>query len=230
MSSSSSALVLLSGGQDSTTCLHWAKARFEAVRAIGFDYGQRHRIELDQARTIAELANVPFHVFDMIGLVGDSALTDPGRDTSGSHGRDASLPATFVPARNLLFLSIAAGHAYSRGIHDLVTGVCQTDFSGYPDCRRVFIESLETTLSLAMAPSDFRIHTPLMYLDKADTFKLAADLGVLELVLEHTHTDYHGDRSQRNAWGYGKLDNDASRIRARGWEEYLRRYGTTGGT
>jgi 7-cyano-7-deazaguanine synthase len=102
--------------------------------------------------------------------------------------------------------------------------MCQTDYSGYPDCRRVFAESLETTLSLALAPRDFRIHTPLMYLDKADIFRLAEDLGALEIVLEHSHTDYGGDRSERHPWGYGKLDNEASRLRAKGWEEFLRRY------
>src|SRR5690606_2364376 len=128
-------------------------------------------------------------------------LIHESQDINANHPQDSSLPASFVPGRNLLFLSIAGSFAYSRNIADLVTGVCQTDFSGYPDCRRVFIESLETTLSLALAPRDFRIHTPLMYLDKADTFKLADDLGVLELILEETHTDYHGDRSIRHEWG-----------------------------
>lgn len=217
-------MVLFSGGQDSTTCLYWAKARFERVVALGFDYGQRHRVELDQADKIARMAEVPFHVLNLTGLLGDSALTDSNQTVDGKHARDPNLPATFVPGRNLLFLSVAGSFAYSRDIADLVTGMCQTDYSGYPDCRRVFAESLETTLSLALAPKDFRIHTPLMYLDKADTFKLADDLKILDIVLEHTHTDYHGDRSQRNDWGYGKLDNDASRLRARGWEEFNRRY------
>ncbi|MGL4463693.1 MAG: 7-cyano-7-deazaguanine synthase QueC [Planctomycetia bacterium] len=220
------ALVLFSGGQDSTTCLYWAIQNFPAgVVALGFDYGQRHKIELEQAAKIAAMAGAPFHVLNTTGLLGDSALTDPTRGVDGAHPREASLPATFVPGRNLIFLSLAASFAYSRGMSDLVTGVCQTDFSGYPDCRRVFIESLETTLSLALAPRDFRIHTPLMYLDKADTFKLAADLGALAVVLEHSHTDYNGDRTERHPWGYGRLDNDASRLRAKGWEEYTRRYG-----
>lgn len=218
------AVVLFSGGQDSTTCLYWAKARFHDVLALGFDYGQRHRVELEQAERIAAMAETPFTILDLRGLLGDSALTDPARSLEGGHPRDASLPASFVPGRNLLFLSLAASFAYSKEVGDLVTGVCQTDFSGYPDCRRVFIESLEATLSLAMAPRDFRIHTPLMYLDKAETFRLAEELGVLELVLEHTHTDYNGDRSERHEWGYGRLDNEASRLRARGWEEYKRRY------
>lgn len=218
------ALVLFSGGQDSTTCLYWAKKNFDSVVAIAFDYGQRHEVELRQARLIAKMADVYFEVVDLHGTLGNSALTDWDRAVDGSHPQIAELPATFVPGRNLVFLTLAASRAFARDIFDLVTGVCQTDFSGYPDCRRVFIESLETTLSLAMAPRDFRIHTPLMYLDKADTFKLAEDLGVLDVVLEHSHTDYHGDRSTRHEWGYGRLDNDASRLRARGWEEFKRRY------
>lgn len=216
-------MVLFSGGQDSTTCLYWAKARFDEVLALGFDYGQRHAIELDQARKIAAIAGVTFTVLDARGLVVDSALTRSDQDLDAPHPGDGAFPATFVPGRNLLFLSIAASFAYARDIADLVTGVCQTDYSGYPDCRRVFIESLETTLSLALA-RDYRIHTPLMYLDKADTFKLAEDLGILELVLEETHTDYHGDRSTRQEWGYGKPDNAASRLRAAGWQEFKRRY------
>jgi 7-cyano-7-deazaguanine synthase len=107
---------------------------------------------------------------------------------------------------------------------DLVAGMSQTDYSGYPDCRREFVDSAETTLALAMAPYRVKIHTPLMHLDKADTFKLAADLGILEIILEHTHTDYNGDRTHRHPWGYGQLDNPASRLRAQGWDEYLRRY------
>lgn len=216
------ALVLFSGGQDSTTCLYWAKQEFERVEAIGFHYGQRHAIELEQAERIAAMAAVPWEVVDLRGLFSNSALLGGG-STAGTHPSDPNLPATFVPGRNLVFLSLAAAVAYNRGITDLVAGVCQTDFSGYPDCRRVFIESLETTLSLALAPRDFRIHTPLMYLDKADTFQLAEELGILDIVLEHTHTDYHGDRSERHPWGYGRLDNEASRLRARGWAEYQRR-------
>lgn len=220
----SKAVVLLSGGQDSTTALYWAKSRFDSVEAIGFDYGQRHCIELTQALKIADLAGVSYHLFDLKGLLGDSALTDTSRDVDARHQRDPSLPASFVPGRNLLFLSIAGSFAYTHGIHDIVAGMCQTDFSGYPDCRRSFIDSMERTLALAMAPYEPRIHTPIMDIDKADTFKLAADLGVLDIVLEHTHTDYNGDRTQRHPWGYGRLDNEASRLRARGWEEFCRRY------
>ncbi len=219
-----SCVVLFSGGQDSTTCLYWAKREFSDVRAIAFDYGQRHAIELKQAQKIADGADVPLQVLDLKGLLSTcSALTNPQMATSGQHPNDPKLPATFVPARNALFLTAACGIAYTSKVVDLVTGVCQTDFSGYPDCRRVFIDSMEVSLSLGLG-ADIRIHTPLMYLDKADTFKLAEDLGVLDVVLEESHTDYHGDRSTRHEWGYGNLDNEASLLRAKGWEEFKRRY------
>lgn len=217
------ALVLFSGGQDSTTCLYWAKRQFDLVEAIAFDYGQRHRIELTQAKKIAAIAETPLAVIDARGLLGDSALTDLDRDVTAAHPRAAGLPGSFVPGRNLLFLSIAASCAFSRDIGDLVGGMCETDFSGYPDCRRIFIDSLEQTLGLAMDRT-FQIHTPLMKIDKADTFKMAEDLGILDLVLEYTHTDYNGDRTERHPWGYGKLDNEASRLRARGYDEFRRRY------
>lgn len=212
------ALVLFSGGQDSTTCLFWAKEHFETVRAIGFDYGQRHKVELQQARTIAEKAEVPFAVLDVEGILEGSALTEHKKDVSAAHEKDEDLPASFVPGRNALFLSLAASHAYNHDMTDLVGGMCQTDYSGYPDCRRVFIDSMEASLSLAL-DVDVRIHTPLMYLTKAETWKLASDLGVLEIVRRDSHTDYNGDRSQFNEWGYGKLDNPASKLRAKGYWE-----------
>jgi 7-cyano-7-deazaguanine synthase len=212
------ALVLLSGGQDSTTCLYWAKERFERVEALGFDYGQKHDVELQQARLIAEEAEVRFSVFDITGTLSGSALTEHDKDVSAQHEQDSDLPASFVPGRNALFLTMAASHAYTRGIHDLVGGMCQTDYSGYPDCRRVFIDSMETSLTLALG-RDLRIHTPLMYLTKAETWKLAADLGIVEIIRRDTHTDYNGDRSELHEWGYGKLDNPASILRAKGYEE-----------
>lgn len=212
------ALVLFSGGQDSTTCLYWAKQTFDRVEAIGFAYGQKHNVELEQAAYIAQLANVPFTVFDISGTLHGSALTEHDKDVSGAHERNADLPASFVPGRNALFLTLAASHAYNRSIHDLVGGMCQTDYSGYPDCRRVFIDATQTALSLAM-DVDFRIHTPLMYLNKAETWKMANDLGVLHIVREHSHTDYNGNRATYNEWGYGKLDNPASILRAKGYEE-----------
>lgn len=212
------ALVLFSGGQDSTTCLFWAKARFARVEAIGFNYGQKHAVELEQAHLIADHADVPFTVFDITGTLHGSALTEHDKPIAEAHERDAALPASFVPARNALFLTLAAGHAYNHGIYDLVGGMCQTDYSGYPDCRRVFIDSMQTSLSLAL-DTDLRIHTPLMYLTKAETWKLAADLDVVDIIRRDTHTDYNGDRSQFNEWGYGKLDNPASVLRAKGYEE-----------
>jgi len=222
------ALVLFSGGQDSTTCLFWALQRFKRVEAVGFDYGQRHRIELEQAEQISKLLGVPYQIVDLSGLLSDSALTDPSRDVNEPHERASELPASFVPGRNALFLTVAGSIAYRAQIDDLVGGMCQADYSGYPDCRIGFIQSMQRTLSLAL-DANIRIHTPLMYLTKAQTWKLAKDLGevqghhVLETIRELTHTDYHGDRSERHPWGYGKLDNAASVIRARGYDEALKR-------
>ena len=223
------ALVLFSGGQDSTTCLFWALSpdggAFDHVETVAFRYGQRHAVELDQARAIAEAAGVPFSVLDLTGLLSGSALlADEAADTNDAHALDPDLPASFVPGRNALFLTAAGSHAYTRGIQDLVGGMCQTDYSGYPDCRRDFVDAQARALSLAL-DTEVRIHTPLMHLTKAETWKLAADLGtvrgldVLETVREMSHTDYHGDRSERHAWGYGKLDNPASVLRAKGYAE-----------
>ncbi len=218
------ALVLFSGGQDSTTCLFWAKDHFADVRALGFDYGQKHRVEIEQATVIAEKAGVPYTLLEIDGILEGSALTEHDKDMNAAHERAPDLPASFVPGRNALFLTMAASFAYNHGIHDLVGGMCQTDYSGYPDCRRVFIDATETSLSLAL-DADLRIHTPLMYLTKAETWKLAADLGtvdgcdVLETVRRDSHTDYNGNRSQFNDWGYGKLDNPASKLRAAGYRE-----------
>jgi len=221
---SDSTVVLFSGGQDSTTSLFWALHFFDEVRALGFDYGQKHDVEVEQAETIAEKAGVPYDTIDMEGTLEGSALTEHEKDVSADHEKDEDLPASFVPGRNALFLSTAASYAYNRDIQDLVGGMCQTDYSGYPDCRRVFIDSMETSLSLAM-DVDVRIHTPLMYLTKAETWKLAKDLGevagqdVFETVRVESHTDYNGNRSQWNEWGYGKLDNPASKLRAEGYKE-----------
>jgi len=221
---SDSAVVLFSGGQDSTTALFWTLHFFDEVRALGFDYGQKHEVEVEQAETIAEKAGVPYDTIDMEGTLEGSALTEHEKDVSADHEKDEDLPASFVPGRNALFLSTAASYAYNRDIQDLVGGMCQTDYSGYPDCRRVFIDSMETSLSLAM-DVDVRIHTPLMYLTKAETWKLAKDLGevagqdVFETVRVESHTDYNGNHSQWNEWGYGKLDNPASKLRAEGYKE-----------
>ncbi len=227
-STEKSALVLFSGGQDSTTCLFWALAPehggFGRVEALGFRYGQRHAVELEQAQIIAGLAGVPFTVLDLGGLLSGSALTEHDKDTSAPHERAPDLPAAFVPGRNALFLSVAASVAYTRGITDLVGGMCEADYSGYPDCRSDFVEAMQRALGLGLA-AELRIHTPLMHRTKAETWKLAADLGtvrgvdVLETVRSLSHTDYHGDRSERHDWGYGRLDNPASILRAKGYEE-----------
>ena len=219
------ALVLFSGGQDSTTCLFWALHHAEHVEAVAFDYGQRHAVEIGQARQIAAAAGVPFTVRDLSGLLAGSALlADEAADTAAPHALAPDLPASFVPGRNALFLTAAASLGFTRGIRDLVGGMCQADYSGYPDCRLDFVESQERTLALALG-ADVRVHTPLMHLTKAETWKLAADLGtvrglsVLDTVREMSHTDYHGDRSERHPWGYGKLDNPASVLRAKGYAE-----------
>lgn len=186
------ALVVLSGGQDSTTCLAWALEKFDHIEAITFDYGQRHRCELDAAKKIAELTQIPQQTleFDLFSKLTENALTNHQQEiTSGS---DSELPSTFVPGRNLIFLTLAAIHAHKLGITDLVTGVCQTDYSGYPDCREEFIKSAENTISLAL-DQKFTIHTPLMHMTKAETVKMMQELGQIEL-LKHSHTCYEGKR------------------------------------
>jgi 7-cyano-7-deazaguanine synthase len=212
------ALVLFSGGQDSTTCLFWARKNFGQVRALGFTYNQKHEVELRQASIIAEKAGVPFHIMDLKGILSGSALIEHDKDVSALHDLNSALPASFVPGRNAVFLTIAISHAYTLGITDVVGGMCQTDYSGYPDCRRLFIDSLQTSMSLAL-DKEVRIHTPLMHLTKAETWKLAYDLGIFEIVRDLSHTDYNGDRSTYNEWGYGRLDNPASILRAKGYQE-----------
>mgnify|MGYP000894819844 CR=1 FL=1 len=190
------ALVVLSGGQDSTTCLYWALDRFSAghIEAVTFDYGQRHRIELDCAARVTARAEVPHTVLpiDTFAALGGSALIDPGIAVRSGVDARTQLPNTFVPGRNLIFLTFAAALAYQRGIHHLVTGVAQTDYSGYPDCRQATLQALEQTLRLGM-DYDLTIHTPLMFQSKADTVRLARDLGALP-ALADTHTCYLGQQ------------------------------------
>lgn len=211
------AVVLLSGGQDSTTCLYWALKNFDQVFAVGFDYGQMHKIELEQAKKIASDADVPYKIFDVKGMLAGSSLTAHS-DHNAKSSINADLPASFTAGRNILFLSIAASYAAAFEANDLVTGVCQTDYSGYPDCRRVTMDAMQNTISLGYGIGDFRIHTPLMYLDKAETWKLAKDLGILEIIINETMTDYNGDMT-RNEWGFGKRDNPATELRAKGFYE-----------
>jgi 7-cyano-7-deazaguanine synthase len=229
----SAALILFSGGQDSTTCLAWALERFDAVETVGFDYGQRHAAELAaRPRILAamrELSNGWSRALgrdfvlpvDTLKAIGGSALTGPGAFEKGANG----LPTSFVPARNILFLSAAAALGYRRGISDLVGGMCETDFSGYPDCRNMTIESAAATLSLAL-DRPIRIHTPLMWLDKASTWSLALELGgdrFVELIVEETVTCYQGDRRHRHDWGYGCGRCPACELRASGFVRFQNR-------
>ena len=224
------ALVLFSGGQDSATCLAWALARFAAVETIGFDYRQRHRIELDcRAAVIARLRTEfpawdrklgPDHIIDLgvLGEVSDTALT---RDTTIAF-KQSGLPNTFVPGRNLLFFTFAAATGYRRGARHLVGGMCETDYSGYPDCRDDTLKALQATLSLGM-DHRFVIHTPLMWRDKAATWALARAVGgdpLVELIVEETHSCYLGDRAHRHPWGYGCGECPACELRCRGWRAF----------
>jgi 7-cyano-7-deazaguanine synthase len=229
----SAALVLFSGGQDSTTCLAWALQRYRRVETIGFDYGQRHAVEMAVREPIRQAVRERFpgwgerlgpdHVvpLDALSLVSRSALVD-----GGEFGvRDDGLPKTFVPGRNLLFLTFAGIVAAQRGIKVLVTGTCETDYSGYPDCRDDTIKAMQVALNLGME-ARLAIETPLMWIDKAATWDLAAELGgesLLAVMVEHTHTCYEGDRIHRHVWGYGCNKCDACRLRSRGWETYSSR-------
>lgn len=209
------ALVVFSGGQDSTTCLFWAKKRFKKVYALSFIYGQKHVKEVELARSIAEKAEVEFNVMDVsfIGHLGRNSLTDTSIHMDEEKPVD-SFPNTFVPGRNLFFLSIAAVYAREHGVNHIVTGVSQTDFSGYPDCRDSFIKSLNVTLNLAM-DEQFVLHTPLMWIDKAQTWALADRLGVLDLIRHETLTCYNGIP------GDGCGHCPSCKLRREGLEKYL---------
>ena len=225
-----SALVLLSGGQDSTTCLAYALAKYERVETVSFDYGQRHRVELDARLQVRSeiLRNFPAWA----GRLGDDHLLNLavlGEISDGAMTRDMvfkmeanGLPNTFVPGRNLMFLTLAAALAYRRDLQVLVTGVCETDFSGYPDCRDDTMKAMQLALSLGM-DRRFLIETPLMWIDKAATWSMAEALGgvaLIDLIVEHTHTCYLGDRTHRHAWGYGCGHCPACELRARGFAQY----------
>ena len=217
MKQNESALVCLSGGQDSTTCLYWALKHFKHVEAVCFSYGQKHALEVEVARRIAEKAGVAFSLLDLslLGQMTHNALTDASVVMDKEKPADA-LPNTFVPGRNMLFLTLAAVKAYEKGIRNLVTGVSQTDFSGYPDCRDTFIRSLNVSLNLAME-SQFVIHTPLMWLDKEQEWELADELGVFDIVRNETLTCYNGVMAD----GCGECP--ACKLRRAGLERYLSR-------
>lgn len=211
-----SALIVFSGGQDSTTCLFWAMKHYEYVETVTFSYGQRHSQELEVAKEIAAEQGVKHHILDMslLGQITENALTsDIAIET-----KDGEVPNTFVDGRNHLFLSFAAVLAKQRKIRDIVTGICQTDFSGYPDCRDVFVKSLNVTLNLAM-DYEFVIQTPLMWLDKAETWELADQLGKFDYVRQKTLTCYNGIR------GTGCRQCPACHLRQAGLEKYLSQKG-----
>ncbi|MDB5429723.1 MAG: putative aluminum resistance protein [Caulobacter sp.] len=225
------ALVLFSGGQDSAACLAWALERFDRVETIGFDYGQRHRVELEVRARFREGLTEHFaawaaklgedHLLDLsvLGAISDTALTAEAEIAFS----DTGLPNTFVPGRNLLFLTFAGAVAYRRGIKHLVTGVCETDYSGYPDCRDDTIKALQVALNLG-TESRFVIDTPLMWIDKAATWAMTRDLGgeaLVELVIEDTHSCYMGDRTRRHPWGYGCGACPACALRASGFERWM---------
>lgn len=227
-----SALVLFSGGQDSTVCLAWALERYACVETVGFAYGQRHAVELTQRPLVrARMAAMAprwaerlgeDHVLELatLGAISESSLTREAAFEMSAAG----LPNTFVPGRNLLFFTYAAALAYRRGIRTLVGGMCETDFSGYPDCRDEALQSLARSLSLGMDAA-FTIETPLMWIDKAATWQMAQDLGgtpFTDLIAEHTHTCYLADRQTRHAWGYGCGTCPACELRAKGWETWQR--------
>lgn len=222
------ALVLFSGGQDSATCLAWALERFGHVETLGFDYGQRHRVELEQRAAVrAGLRDFEWGnrlgqdtVLDVptLGQIGTTAMTADVEIEMGENG----LPTTFVPGRNLLFLTFAGALAYRRGIKHIVTGVCETDYSGYPDCRDDTIKALQAALNLGME-TRLVLHTPLMFVDKAGTWEMAEALGgtpLVDLFIEATHSCYLGDRSKRHPWGYGCDACPACELRADGWRRW----------
>ncbi|MDL2257518.1 7-cyano-7-deazaguanine synthase QueC [Bacteroidales bacterium OttesenSCG-928-I14] len=215
MNNNNSALVLHSGGQDSTTCLFWALKHFDEVRTLCITYGQRHNIEVEVAQKIAEEANVPFQILDatLISNLAENSLTNHNM-VMDKEQPAGSYPNTFVPGRNLLFLTFAAVIARSHGIKNIVTGVSQADYSGYPDCRDTFIRSTNATLNLAM-DEQFIIHTPLMWLNKAETWALADELGVLDIVKDKTLTCYNGIIAE----GCGECP--ACTLRNKGLNEFL---------
>lgn len=209
------AIILLSGGQDSTTCLYWAKKKFNSLLAIGFNYGQSHIQELKQAEKIAHDAGVEFLTINIEGLLSGSSLVGDKNHNEKSK-LNPDLPSAFTSGRNLLFLTLASSYGASKAINDIVIGVCQTDYSGFPDCRKNTMDALQLTLSLGLGVGDYRIHTPLMYLSKAETWRMAKELGCLDVIINDTLTDYNGSMT-RNEWGYGENNNPATALRVKGY-------------
>ena len=233
MDQNQKALVLFSGGQDSTTCLAWALENFTTVETLGFTYGQRHNIEMSVRAPVREALHAGFpawadklgedHVIDLavLGQVSESALTRESEITLAASG----LPTTFVPGRNLVFLTFAAMLAYRRGARHIIGGMCETDFSGYPDCRDDSVKAMQLALNTGMG-TNFVLHTPLMWIDKAQTWKLAETLGgaaLVELIRTGTHTCYNGERGQLHDWGYGCGTCPACALRAQGYAQFKTR-------
>lgn len=234
---SASALVLFSGGQDSTVCLAWALERFERVETVGFDYGQRHAVELEVRAGLREkmsamrpqwaqrLGEDHLVRLDALAAISETALTRETAIELGANG----LPTTFVPGRNLIFFCFAGALAYRRGAGHIVTGVCETDYSGYPDCRNDTVKAMQAALALGL-DKPLVIDTPLMWIDKAGTFAMAEQIGgkaLLDLVVEDTHSCYLGDRSRRHAWGYGCGECPACTLRGQGYAKFIVRQKAT---
>jgi 7-cyano-7-deazaguanine synthase len=217
------ALVVLSGGQDSVTCLGIALALYASVEAISFTYGQKHKVELESATDICARHNVPQKIVDLsfIGTVVTSALTGEG-EVGQPHAYKPGLPSSFVPNRNALFLTVAHAHAQEIKADVILTGVCQTDYSGYPDCRNLFVRSLESALNIGYETA-IKIVTPMMWIDKAQTFALAEAVDFLDEVINHSHTCYNGDHTTKNDWGFGCGTCPACELRKKGYEEFLER-------
>ena len=234
---SDNALVLFSGGQDSTVCLAWALERFARVETVGFDYGQRHAVELDMRPRLRErlaalkpdwsarLGDDHVVKLDALAAISETALT---RETAIEIA-ESGLPTTFVPGRNLIFFCFAGALAYRRGARHIVAGMCETDYSGYPDCRDDTVKAMQVALTLGL-DQRVTLHTPLMWIDKADTFALAEQIGgkpLLDLVIEDSHSCYLGERSQRHDWGYGCGTCPACQLRAQGFAKFIERQKTT---
>ena len=230
MNSQNTALVLFSGGQDSATCLAWALERYDHVETVGFAYGQRHAVELQCRLDVLSRIRDEFpdwaarlgpdHLLDLpvLGQISDTALTRDSEITYAQSG----LPSTFVPGRNLIFLNFAAALAYRRGLTDLVAGMCEADFSGYPDCRKDTLEAAMHAVNLGME-TNFTLHTPLMHLSKAGAWALAERLGganLVKIINTYSHTCYLGERGTRHDWGYGCGTCPACELRAKGWADY----------
>lgn len=219
-------VVVLSGGQDSMTCFFKAREESHVEALVHFVYGQRHgQAEIEAVTKIADLYAIPLYTIPIANVlaIGVSALTDNHIDINDKHPHNENLPASFVPGRNLILISTAAIVAYNHEAPLIYTGVCETDYSGYPDCRRATMDALQESLQLGME-FPFQIVTPLMYLDKADTFKLAQDMGMLPFIIEHSHTCYVGDHTTFHEWGYGCGLCPACNVRSRGYLEFMKRY------